>query len=161
MRETKGITLIALAITIIIMAIIATITVYYGTDLIRNVKLQDLKTTMLLIEAKTKECVEEANFQKLDLAGAASNNILLGTPLSTNSEVQTAANATGKIEGDINQYYYLSEQTLIDIGLKDVGLDYGYFIVKYDITNIKVEVINTSGYDGKYTLEEIKALEEE
>lgn len=161
MKEQKGITLIALTITVIVMIIIAGITVYYGTDLIRNVKLQDLKTNMLLIEAKTKECVEEANFQKLDLAGASSAGLLLGEPLANNSTVQNAANATGKIDGDVSQYYYLSEETLNNIGIKDVDSEYGYFVVKYDITNIKVDVINTKGYKGNYTLEQIKLLDEE
>ena len=57
MREQKGITLIAITLTVIVMLIIASITVYYGTDLIQNAKLQDLKTNMLLIQAKTKSGV--------------------------------------------------------------------------------------------------------
>ena len=67
MREQKGITLIAITLTVIVMLIIASITVYYGTDLIQEVKLQDLKTNMLLIQAKTKEGVEEVNFQSKNI----------------------------------------------------------------------------------------------
>ena len=36
--------------------------------------------------------------------------------------------------------------------------DYGYFIIRYNIQDIKVEVINTNGYNGNYTLEELNNL---
>ena len=36
--------------------------------------------------------------------------------------------------------------------------EYGYFIVKYDIENISVDVINTKGYQGNYTLEQLNSL---
>ena len=34
-----------------------------GNNAIKNSKLENLKTNMLLIEAKARECVEEANFR--------------------------------------------------------------------------------------------------
>jgi hypothetical protein len=45
------------------------------------------------------------------------------------------------------------------MGLKDDlnVTDYGYFIVEYDIENIKVDVINTKGYQGLYRLTDINA----
>ena len=52
--------------------------------------------------------------------------------------------------------YYLDEMTLNEIGVKDLNSEqYGYFIVKYDFSNTTVEVINTKGYDGKYTLTQL------
>ena len=63
MKKQKGITLIALTITIIVMIIIASITIYAGIDLIQQAKLQDLVTNMLLIQAKAKEYVEEVSFK--------------------------------------------------------------------------------------------------
>ena len=36
---------------------------YSGTDIIKRAKLEELKTNMLLIETKAKECVENANFK--------------------------------------------------------------------------------------------------
>ena len=60
-----------------------------------------------------------------------------------------------KITVDEN-YYYLDENVLKDIGVKEVDAEkYGNYIVKYDFDNIKVEVINTKGYDGKYTLTQL------
>ena len=71
MKENKGVTLTSLVITIIVLLIIAGISVYSGTDIIKRAKLEELKTNMLLIETKAKECVENANFKlgKLDNLG--------------------------------------------------------------------------------------------
>ena len=49
------------------MLIIAGISAYFGSDLIKEMKLQDLRTNMLLIQAKSKDCVEEVNFQTANL----------------------------------------------------------------------------------------------
>lgn len=157
MREQKGITLIALSITIVVMLILASITIYYSKDLINNAKIQDLSTNMLLIQAKAKECVEEANFQKVDIDKA--DDILLGTKL-IGSVAEEPAIKTGKIDMEKeNYYYYLPEDVLTNMGLKNISPEEcGYFVVLYDIANIKVEVINTNGYDGMYTLTEITGL---
>ena len=62
-NKNRGITLASLVITIIVLLIIAGISVYSGTDIIKRAKLEELKTNMLLIETKAKECVENANFK--------------------------------------------------------------------------------------------------
>ena len=42
------------------------------------------------------------------------------------------------------------------MGVKDCNAEkYGNYIVKYDFENIKVEVINTKGYEGQYTLTDL------
>lgn len=167
MKKQNGITLVALTITIVIMLIIAGITAYYGKDLIKEVKLQDLRTNMLLIQAKAKECVEEVSFQT---ANVTDNNVkeqiksenLKGIKVSENNEVSNlleeivpGATATG-------EYYYLTLEDLESMGIEKLEIeDYGYFIVRYNITDIKIEVINTRGYQGKYTLEQINSLIEE
>ena len=62
-KEEKGITLVALMVTIIVMLILAAVTINFSTTQIRNANLQNFKTNMLLIEAKAKEYVEKANYQ--------------------------------------------------------------------------------------------------
>ena len=59
MKSSSGITLVALAITIIVMMIIATISIYEGTKVIKEAKVQTLETNMLAIKAKAKTYVEE------------------------------------------------------------------------------------------------------
>lgn len=63
LKNNKGITLIALSITIIVLLILASITIYSGTESIKKAQLENLKTNMLLIKAKAKEYVEQASFK--------------------------------------------------------------------------------------------------
>ena len=52
--------------------------------------------------------------------------------------------------------YYLDENTIREMGIKYLTEEEnGYFIVKYDFSNANVEIINTNGYDGNYTLTQI------
>lgn len=163
MKKQRGITLITLTITIIVMMIIAGITVYFGLDLIREVKLQDLRTNMLLMQAKGKECVEEVSFQKANVTDeneiqTIKDENLKGTKVEENSEVQDLLQNTGKIQEGY-EYYYLTQQDLSDMGIQELSVeDYGYFIVGYNIDEIKVEVINTKGYQGNYTLTQLNEL---
>lgn len=62
-NKTNGITLISLVITIIILTILAGISIYSGKETIKKAKLEELKTNMLLIQAKARQYVEEANFK--------------------------------------------------------------------------------------------------
>ena len=63
-KKESGITLIALTITVIVLLIIASISISAGGNIIKTAKLENLKTNMLLIQAKTKEYVEEVSFKK-------------------------------------------------------------------------------------------------
>ena len=58
-QKNSGITLIALTITIIIMMILASISIYEGKGIIRRSKMQTLETNMLTIQAKSKSYAEE------------------------------------------------------------------------------------------------------
>jgi len=172
MKKQNGITLMALTITIVVMLIIAGISAYFGSDLIKEMKLQDLRTNMLLIQAKSKDWVEEVNFQTANLNAEKPEDLqqintikaeyLKGVPLK-DSEAEEEATSVGAITKDISEYYYLDETILEEMGIKGLNPDnYGYFIVRYDIQNTKVDVINTMGYEGKYTLEAIdEALKEQ
>lgn len=63
LKNNKGITLIALTITIIVMLIIAGITIYGGSKLIQDATVEDVKTNMLLVQAEVKNYVEQAKFE--------------------------------------------------------------------------------------------------
>lgn len=165
MKKQRGVTLIALAITIIVMLILAGISSYYGVDLIQKVKLQDLKTNMLLIQAKAKEAIEEVNFQKANIIDEATieqikSENLIGVKITESSASGARTEATNKNiidESKIDEYYYLRPEDLEKIGLQDIknAKEYGYFIIKYDIENLKVDVMNTNGYKGIYNLEQL------
>ena len=182
MKSDKGITMIALAAMLVILMIIATITMYYGNSAIKEAKLQDLKTNMLLIQANLKNDLEKYHFETNNLSAeekeSKKSEYLKGKKLSdplcekaktafdkinTNSQIEKKVNEDyQKVNGEF-EYYYLDSSILKQIGLNDVKSDEedGYYIVAYSMnptySNI-VEVINTKGYLGNYTLCRIELL---
>ena len=76
-NNTNGVTLIALSITIVVMIILAGIGIYGSTDMIKKAKLEEMKTNMLLLEAKAREYVESATL-KWGLIQMNKRNKMLG-----------------------------------------------------------------------------------
>lgn len=162
MRKQNGVAISVLSIGIVIIIAIASIIVHFVEDMVEENRLQDLRTNMLLIQAETKKDLEEVCFQTAKLDSKKEED------LATINEIKNE-NLKGKlvqgseIENSIPQEinidencYYLDENNLSEIGVKDLDSnEYGYFIVKYDFSNITVEVMNTKGYEGKYTLTQL------
>ena len=150
-QNNKGITLVALTLTIIILIIITSVTVYTGTNIIKQVSLQNTNTDMMLIQAKVKTIAEQAKFNK-------DNSNYKGTPL-----VQVLDNKkTDKLvdEGiveDITKYYLLSKSDLDSMGLEKIDIADGY-LVNYE----NEEIIYVRGfqkdYNTYYKLSDIKNL---
>lgn len=179
MKQNKGITMTTLVITIVVLLILAGISVGTGNKVINQSKLENLKTDMLLIEVKAKQQIENANF---DLG----TNIDSVTEENKNARIQKAKSeflgeeiTTGDIFSDNIQlttenivaenanytyYYKLSTQNLIDMGLNNLKSDdkNGWYIIKYDIKNLKTEIYNTTGFENNdttaYSLTEIEQI---
>lgn len=169
--KNKGITLVALTITIIILLIIAGISISAGGNMIKKANLEALKTNMLLIKTKGKEYVENANFKlgpKFDTAEDKQTRIdnakteLKGT-IATSDEVAQIKNKIGenKVDTDYTFYSELTMSNLEEMGIKGVQLeDNETYIIRYEIDSMEVEVYNTLGYNGKYSLTDIDKIEE-
>ena len=117
---------------------------------------------MLLIQADTKKSLEEVSFHTVNLDKNKEEDLakinevkqenLKGIPVK-GTEIEKSI--PEGIEIDEN-CYYLDENVLKDMGVKESDSEkYGNYIVKYDFENIKVEVINTKGYEGQYTLTDL------
>lgn len=163
LKENRGVTLLALVITIVVMLIIASIAVYTGTGTIKQAQLEELKTNMLLIEAKAKGLVEEANF-KIGLPTAQDYE---SKQTSVRQELYIDTAKMTKVDtapSGIPQYanlYEVTTETMNYWGLDDIKLEGDEkYLVKLDDVNATVEVYNTLGYDGKYSLTEIDSIEE-
>lgn len=167
MNTQNGSTFIKLIIATVIMIVLASVLVNYGKKIMDEVKMQDLKTNMLYIQAETKKGLEEVSFQTVNLDKSKQENIdkineikqnnLKGILLNNAAtEVQNTVQKILDITID-DTYYYLDETTLNEIGIKNIKFQEDeYFVVKYDFENITVEVINTKGYEGKYTLTQLE-----
>ncbi|MBR0490896.1 MAG: hypothetical protein IJJ82_02480 [Clostridia bacterium] len=183
-KDNKGITLILLVVTIIVLLIIAGVTITAGTESIKKAKLETLRTNMLLIKAKGKEYCEEANFKvgiinESDTDEVKAEKIQKGKDYLKNpgedkkglvneASAEDLASVNASLGEDaINKYAVkLSTQDLKDIGLNEVANteNTGDFIIVFDIKNNTVEVYNTQGYKDnnqtKYSLTEIEAIED-
>ena len=166
LKENRGVTLLALVITIVVMIIIAGIAVYTGTDTIKKAKLEELKTNMLLIEAKAKGLVEEVNFKigltKPEDEGYQTKKDSAEQEVYVNgAKLKKATNISVPSSIPVSECYEVTQDAMNAWGLDGLELEEGeYYLIKFDDTNATVEVYNTLGYDGKYSLTEIDSIEE-
>lgn len=154
--NNRGITLMTLVITIIIMIILAGVTITGTYSLIKKSQLENLKTDMLLIQAKTKTALEEYNFSKDETK-------LIGTKLEeADTEKVSKLNKAGIT--DISNLYFLSQDDLNNMNLSDIRAKDGeYYFVKYDKENLVVDILYTEGFveNGitKFTLTQLQNME--
>lgn len=166
MKE-KGITLVSLTITIIVLIIIAGISFSVGNNMVKKASLEELKTNMLLIQAKAKEYVEEVNFKigkstdDTSRINQVRQEIYEGKAKLevASSEVKSKINIAG------DNVYVFKPETYDEWGLNKIKLeDDEDYVVEFNEENMKVEVYNTLGYkDGnsyKYSLTDINNIEE-
>jgi len=172
MRNESGKSIVTLVIMTILVIIGAYMIINYANEIMQETETQDLKTNMLLMQAEVKKGLEEVCFNSVNLDEAKEEDLtrineikqeyLKGTILSNAPvEVQDATKNVPDVDLDDN-CYYLDENTLSEMGITGIDSNkFGYFIVKYDFTNADVEVINTKGYEGNYTLTQmIQTIEE-
>ena len=158
-KKKEGITLISLVITIIILSILAGVSIVAGVNGIKKVELEELETNMLLIEAKAREYVEETNFaigKETDVAKIAE---IKEEEYETKGKLAKASEEgiTNSNISNISECYVVTEETLSLWGLDKIKLvDDEYYLIYFDESNLSVEVYNTKGYDGKYSLTDIK-----
>lgn len=147
----KGITLTTLVITIIVIAIIASVSVYVGTDIIKQANLQNINTNMMLIQAKVKTISEQAKFNK-DTSNYKGKKLI---EVVGNRKIDELV--SNNIIEDQEKYYLLSQDDLNEMGFEKIQIEDGY-IVNYD-TN---EIIYVKGFDANkqtyYKLSEMKDL---
>ena len=166
MKNEGGKSIVTLVLLTILIMIGASVIINYAKQMMLETKIQDLRTNMFLMQAEAKKGVEEVCFQTVNLDENKAEDLIKineikseyldGTILSNSPiEVQEAAKNVPEVVWDEN-CYYLDEATLTEMGIENIETNqYGYFIVKYDFSNADVEVINTNGYDGNYTLTQI------
>ena len=121
---------------------------------------------MLLIEAKAKGLVEEANFQlgpelqKQSEIGTIRENIYVAENKLQKLSDSGITVSSGIPTGD--NVYVFTQETADLWALKDVYTELEEdenYIISFDETNATVEIYNTLGYGGYYSLTDIDKLE--
>ena len=140
MRSENGLSFIGTIILVIIIAVITFGVVYFVRIQADKEQEEDIKTNMLLVQAKVKKLSGEYILEEKE-------EVLDGTKLSEMQEEQPIKDFLEKELFDIDEkdkkYYVLNQQNLNDMGLNNVVLEENaYYIVEYTSS----EVYYTKGY---------------
>jgi len=142
LKMEKGITIVALIITVIVMLILAGVTLNFSTDAIKKANLEDIKTEMLSIKARAKIIAEQYNFKDIES--------LVGSQISDEEAQRLGLTNSDKI-------LKWSSSDLASQNLKAIEGD--TYVVSYDLDNPNnCEIYYLEGYEGKYSLSELKDL---
>ena len=140
MKSENGLSFIGTIILVIIIAVITFGVVYFVRIQADKEKAEDIKTNMLLVQAKVKKISGDYILEEKD-------EVLVGTKLSEMQEEQQIKDFLSKELFDADEkdkkYYVLNQQNLNDMGLNNVVLEENaYYIVDYTSS----EVYYTNGY---------------
>ena len=160
----KGITLIALVVTIIVLSILASISVIQGTSMIERAKAETAETNMLTIKAKAKqyaEDVEAKNWTKTGNTKQTANETEYTTKYLF--EKITESTASWFEDTENNTYYKLTKQALEKMKLDELYEDNKTYVIKYpnDGSTQNIDIIYSSGVKfQKQTYYELSELQE-
>src|SRR5699024_8360125 len=118
-KSEKGLTFLGTAILVVIIALIAFGVVYFIRMQVSKEKEEDIKTNMLLVQAKVKTISGNYTLEK-------DEDVLVGTKLSEMEEEQTIKEFLEKELFDPDEknkkYYVLNQQNLNDLDLGNIIL---------------------------------------
>lgn len=125
LRQTNGITIIALIITIIVMLILVTVGIEYGTQEVEKAKLEDLKTTMLLIKGRAQIVADKEDFGE-----SYDNTGMVKLLDASNYDLSSLQPTLDELEDTSNLYIW--EQTAMDNNNIDVEItNTDFFVIDY------------------------------
>ena len=158
MRKENGLTFIATIFLVLIIGILVFGAVYFTRNELSREELEDIKTNLLLVQAKVKKVDGDYILEKKD-------EVLIGAKLSDMKEDETIKEFLQKNLFDPDEkdkkYYVLNQEDLNQFELDNVKLkENSYYIVEYT----SAKVYYTEGFvytDGKtyYTLSDIEENE--
>lgn len=146
MKNNKGMGMIQLIISIIVIAIIAALGVYFLRMKYEQAKVQTAKTDMLLVEWKAKDAIEKQTVKREE-------KVYIGTKVSEMKEeplIKEFLNQNIISEEEYEKYYVLTDADLEKLGLEISNYENSFFLINYD----NYEIITTKGckYEKDETL---------
>lgn len=161
-KYEAGVSLITLAVVIMIMFVIIGIVVHNGTGVLKKAKLEELKTNMLLIQAKARGYVEDATF-KMGINPEETKQVeVRNSVYEQEAKLEKAEEIPSEFGNmDMITCYWVTEESLNDWGLNKIKLgNKERYLIRFDEENAKVEIYNTLGYEEKYSLSDIEQIQE-
>ncbi len=169
LKKEKGITIIALVITVIVLVIIAGISITQGTKLISTTRVESYVTDMITIRAKAKVYAEEINAEIWDATDKSEKRAQLYLEKYNMNKITDSGEITSKVDGNINdsngcECYGITNETLKKMGLDKLSneIQDGEYVVVYNASDYsKLDIVCKNGiqYDGKnyYTLSSLQS----
>ncbi len=148
-KNNKGITIITLVVTIIVMLILASVTIVTTTDLLHSSRMKNYITIMHLIKVEAEKAYEEYQFDNdekhLTMNGKATK-FTEQVPLSSieKTKVENEMNMSG-VENAKQLWYKWNKEILTALGIDAsnmINTSNDYFIVNYATG----EVVYNKGY---------------
>ena len=135
MKKTnqKGVTLIALIITIIVLLILAAIATYSGKDIIESSKVTTFTAEMKIMQTQVNNLYDE--WKRGDI-----NKDETGKNLDYNTEVQEQVNKVLVTELDITDttgYRYFDKETLENLNIEGITQEFFVNIEKREVVSYK------------------------
>ena len=130
MRNEKGITLIALTITIIILIILASITTYSGISTIKSSKLNKFKQELEIMQSQVNVLYEK---YRTEIEEGQVVNI--GEELANSKEENNAF--SGANESDKTGYRIFTKDTIEELGIEGIEREYLVNISKRQIISLE------------------------
>ena len=148
--------MLILCIIIIIVVIVGII--YFALEGLLKEKMETYETDMLLIQGKVKVLSQEAIIQK-------NEEVLKGKKLEDNIEEEKIKELLEKQvisqeESNFSKYYIIEKETLEEIGLQNINLKKGFYIVNYNTDEIIYSEGVKIGENTYYKLSELKLQKE-
>ena len=165
--NSKGVTLVALIITIVVLIIIASIATYSGIDIIRSSRLTSFTTEMKIMQTEVNELYEQWKNGEIiiddngnvTIQEDESTQVSIGKDLTYDSDVENQASYVlihqldlGDTLSDLKGYRYFDYATIEYLGIE--GTEGEFFV---NIADRKVVSFEGFRYDGVmyYTLEQL------
>jgi len=149
-KMEKGITIVALLITIILMLILVGVGISFGGDAIDKANLEDIKTDMISIKTRAKIVAEQYNFKDIDA--------LVGSAITDEEKAKLKlSEKTEGLEDDEYEILKWSSQDLTGQNLSVIEGD--KYVVFYNLKDPNgCEVYYLEGYEGVYSLSDLQNL---
>ena len=157
-KNEKGVTLLALVITIIVMAIIAGISITQGVKMMDKEEATTIETNMYAIKAKAKEYSENVdaknwNIKDADKKEEANKKEYKEKYFYTYIDSSTYSNSSSWYKDISNYTYYaLGQEALNNMDLSDLWNGNVKYVVKCSKTDNNVDVIYVDGVEVNKTI---------